>query len=151
MKVHLLPIPGKWLILRYSIAMFIYQLIISIEQKWKCCWGSLKLKARRLIFHVPNPKWMNSNKEIGSLTLGSADEKFDVWPRPKVEGKFLIKSNVWIWKGSYYTRTAEKKWDSHIDMIILFLRLNLNNLKMKWRTVMLILRPWKRDCWSWTS
>ena len=39
-----------------------------------------EFKARRRIFHVPNTKWTNSNKEIGSLTLGSADEKFDVWP-----------------------------------------------------------------------
>jgi hypothetical protein len=30
---------------------------------------------------------MSSNKELGSLTLGSAHEKFDVWPRPEIRNK----------------------------------------------------------------
>ena len=31
-----------------------------------------------LLKHVPNQMQMSSNKELGSLTLGSAHEKFDV-------------------------------------------------------------------------
>ncbi len=38
----------------------------------------IEARFRRRTFHVPNLMQMSSNKELRSLTLGSAHEKFDV-------------------------------------------------------------------------
>ena len=43
-----------------------------------------KATVKRRTFHVPNLMQMKWNKEISSLTLGSAHEKFDIWPWPKL-------------------------------------------------------------------
>jgi hypothetical protein len=43
-----------------------------------------KTRFRRRTFHVLNLMQMSSNKELRSLTLGSAHEKFDVWTRPNL-------------------------------------------------------------------
>ena len=37
------------------------------------------------LVHLPNLMQMSSNKELGSLTLRSAKEKFDVWTRPHLK------------------------------------------------------------------
>jgi hypothetical protein len=42
-----------------------------------------KARVKRRTFHAPNLMYMEWNKEL-SLTLGSAHEKFDVWPWPKI-------------------------------------------------------------------
>ena len=50
---------------------------------------------------------MSSNKELSSLTLGSAHEKFDVWTRPKISKCNFSIRNLVFYEPSYNFQNTE--------------------------------------------